>query len=85
MADEARSTTEDLDELYETLASDLGMLVTLAERLIAEMEAIDELRLRTAQNGDRLLAARRKRRTALAPRMQAIEPCQRASEAHQRG
>ena len=81
---EAPAAPEDLDELYESLASDLGVLVSLGERVLAEMEAIEELRLGREQNGGQLLAARRVRRAAIVSRTQAIELCRQARDTHQR-
>ena len=84
MDNEAPAAPEDLDELYESLASDLGVLVSLGERVLAEMEAIEELRLGREQNGGQLLAARRVRRAAIVSRTQAIELCRQARDTHQR-
>ena len=77
---------ETLDGIHSTLASDVAALLDLAEQMLAEMEAIDDLRTATAMtsNGARLLTAREVRREAMRSRKRAIEAVQRAHEIHQR-
>ena len=84
MPHQAGVPTQALDELRQTLATELAALVDLADRVLAEMTAIDDLRMAMTDNGARLLAARHARRSAIRTRTTASESTQRAIDNRQR-
>jgi hypothetical protein len=84
VTEDVADSTEELDELYATLAGELEGLISLADRVAAELDAIDERRIAMTGNGGRVLSARRMRRSAIVTRTQAVEFCQRAHETRER-
>ena len=84
MSQQARVAIQNLDELHETLATELAAVLNLGEQMLAEMAAIDDLRTAMADNGTRLVAARHARRQAIRNRTMASESIQRATHTHQR-
>ena len=73
-----------LEEIHQTLATELAALVVLGEQMLAEMDAIDDLRTAMTNNGTRLLAARSARREAARDRTTASQTIQRAIHTRQR-
>jgi hypothetical protein len=82
VSDEIR--VDDLDELYASLVHELERLVSAAESVLGELDALDDLRASVAPNGHRLADARRVRREALSSRKQSIEFRRRARSTAQR-
>jgi hypothetical protein len=83
-ADARDPRLEDLDDLNLQLSRELDQLLVAGEQVLAEMDAIDELRTTMGRNGCRLVAARRARREAMRARTDAGERRQQASAAYQR-
>jgi hypothetical protein len=74
------SSEADLDEIAEALRDELGDLVDMAETVLAELEAIEELRASGPHRDQRVGAARNARRDAMRTRTEAVDLIGRAHD-----